>query len=48
VRLEFNPEAQAELRSAALWYDERGPGLGDDFIAEVSATLDPIGGAPES
>ena len=48
MRLELHPEAQAELRSAALWYDERRPGLGDDFIAEVSATLDRIGGAPES
>ena len=48
MRFELHPEAQAELRSASLWYDGRCPGLGDDFIAEVSATLDRIGGAPES
>ena len=48
MRLEPHPEARAELRSAALWYDEQRPGLGDDFIAEVSATLDRIGAAPES
>jgi toxin ParE1/3/4 len=48
VRLELHPEARAELRSAALWYDERRPGLGDEFVAEVSATLDRIGDAPES
>jgi plasmid stabilization system protein ParE len=48
VRLELHPEARAELRSAAIWYDERRPGLGDEFIAEVSATLDRIGDAPES
>jgi len=36
VRLELYPEARAELRSAAFWYDERRPGLGDEFIAEVS------------
>ena len=48
MRLELHPEARAELRSAALWYDERRPGLGDEFIAEVSAILDRIGGAPES
>jgi hypothetical protein len=35
VRLELHPEARAELRSAALWYDERRPGLGDEFIAEM-------------
>jgi toxin ParE1/3/4 len=48
VRLELHPEARAELRSAALWYDERRTGLGVEFIAEVSATLDRIGNAPES
>ena len=48
MRLELHPEAQAELRSAALWYDERRPGLGDEFIAEVSAALDRIGNGPES
>jgi toxin ParE1/3/4 len=48
VRLELHPEARAELRRAALWYDERRPGLGDEFIAEVSAALDRIGNAPES
>jgi hypothetical protein len=39
VRLELHPEARAELRSAALWYDERQPGLGDEFISEVAASL---------
>jgi plasmid stabilization system protein ParE len=48
VRLELHPEARAELRSAALWYDEQRQGLGDEFIADVSATLDRIGGTPES
>jgi hypothetical protein len=48
VRLELHPEARAELRSAALWYEERHSGLGDEFIAEVSAALDRIGDAPES
>ena len=48
MRLELHPEARAELRSAALWYDERRPGLGDEFIAEVSAALDRIGDAPET
>jgi len=48
VRLELHPEAQAELRSAALWYEERRPGLGDEFISEVSASLDRVRDAPES
>jgi SmpA/OmlA family protein len=29
VRLELHPEARGEFRSAALWYEERRPGLGD-------------------
>ena len=48
MRLELHPEAQAELRSAALWYDERRPGLGDEFISEASAAFGRIGDAPES
>jgi plasmid stabilization system protein ParE len=48
VRLELHPEARAELRSAALWYDERRPGLGDEFISEISASLDRVRDAPES
>ena len=46
MRLELHPDARAELRSAALWYDERRPGLGDEFISEVSAALGRIGDAP--
>ncbi len=48
MRLELHPEARAELRSAALWYDERRPGLGDEFLAEVSAALGRICDAPDS
>ena len=48
MRLELHPEARAELRSAALWYDERRPGLGDEFITEVSASLSRVGDVPES
>ncbi len=48
MRLELHPEARAELRSAALWYDEQRPGLGDEFIAEVAVALERIGDAPEA
>ena len=44
----LHPDARAELQSAALWYDERRSGLGDEFIAEISAALDRIGQNPES
>jgi toxin ParE1/3/4 len=48
VRLELHPEARTELRSAALWYEERRPGLGDEFISAISASLDRVSDAPES
>jgi plasmid stabilization system protein ParE len=48
VRAVLHPEARRELRRAALWYDERSPGLGHEFLAEVAATLDRIGERPQS
>ncbi|WP_437756632.1 type II toxin-antitoxin system RelE/ParE family toxin [Sorangium sp. So ce1389] len=30
----------------AVWYDERRPGLGDEFVAEVSSALARIGEVP--
>lgn len=48
VRVVLHPEARSELRRAALWYDEQSPGLGDEFVAEVSAVLHRIGEAPRS
>ena len=48
MRLELHPEARAELRSAALWYDERRAGLGDEFIADVSEAFGQVAAAPES
>ena len=48
MRLELHPEARAELRRAALWYDERRPRLGDQFIAEVAVAFERVGDTPES
>ena len=48
MRVELHPDARAELRSAALWYDQRRIGLGDEFITEISTVLDRIGEAAES
>ena len=45
--LELHPEARASF-VALLWYDERRPGLGDEFIAEISTALMRVGDAPES
>jgi hypothetical protein len=37
-----SPEAEAELQSAAIWYEERRPGLGIEFVAVVDRILEPI------
>ena len=42
-----HPEADAELEAAALWYEERQPGLGDAFVEEFERTLRRIVAGPE-
>jgi hypothetical protein len=48
VEAVLHPEASAELQAAALWHDEERPGLGDEFLAEVTAVLERIQAAPHS
>ena len=48
MRVELHPEARAEFRSVAIWYDEQRPGLGDEFVAEVTVTLTRIAQAVHS
>jgi hypothetical protein len=45
-RLTLRLEAVAEIREAAQWYAERGLGLDDAFLDEVSRVLRLIGSAP--
>jgi len=47
VRVDLHPEAQAEVRSSALWYEERREGWGEEFIAAVDAAFLKIGEAPK-
>ena len=39
MRVVRHPEAPRELEQAALWYEDRWPGLGMDFLEEYRATL---------
>ena len=34
-----HPEARDELREAAYWYDDREPGLGDDFYDAIDEAI---------
>jgi plasmid stabilization system protein ParE len=47
VRVELHPEARAELRSAALWYEERRSGFGDRLIERLNEAFSRVSAAPE-
>jgi hypothetical protein len=34
-RLNIRPEAEADVMEAALWYEQRKPGLGEEFITDI-------------
>jgi hypothetical protein len=38
-RLKFSSRALHEMGEAQVWYDERGPGLGEEFISAVELRL---------
>ena len=38
-RLIIRDEAEADTAEAALWYHDRTPGLGDEFLAQVRAAI---------
>jgi plasmid stabilization system protein ParE len=42
------PEAEAELQSAATWYEEKRPGLGIEFVAVVDGAFESILENPEA
>lgn len=48
MRVELHPEARAELRSAAFWYEQRRIGLGNEFVTEAATALARIGEAGDS
>lgn len=38
-RLIVRPEAERDITESALWYEERSPGLGADFLRCVDASI---------
>lgn len=46
MRYEFHPEALEEYRQAALWYSEREPELGLQFIGSVEDVIRRVVDAP--
>lgn len=47
MRVVSHPEADAELEAAALWYEQRQAGLGDDFLNQFDLTLRRVVADPE-
>ena len=48
MRLEFHPEALAEFRAAAEYYESQQRGLGSRFVNAIDAAVTRIAEAPES
>lgn len=46
-RVARHPDVPPELEAAALWYEERQPSLGGDFLEEYQATVNRILREPE-
>ena len=42
------PQAEQEFSEAVDWYNDKCPGLGYEFAAEVAATLERISNFPEA
>jgi hypothetical protein len=47
MRVVSHPEFDEELEAAALWYEERQPGLGEAFLNQFENTLRRIVTEPE-
>lgn len=47
MKVRIDPEAEAETREAAGWYEQRHPGLGLEFLAAVDNAVQRIRNTPE-
>ena len=47
LRVVFRRAARAEFDAAALWYEERQPGLGMQFISEIDHAVELAARHPE-
>ena len=46
--IEFHPEAEADMRATARWYETRSAGLGQQFLDAVNAATATIAANPEA
>jgi toxin ParE1/3/4 len=43
----IRPRAEADLLKARNWYENKRPGLGDEFLAEIGITIELLAQDPE-
>ena len=48
MRVRYVPEARTELTEAAIFYEDRRPGLGERFLAVIRGTEKLVGAFPHS
>lgn len=48
MKLRVLPNAEAEIRNVAKWYDDQRPGLREQFISELNRVFESIERFPES
>ena len=48
MQLRFRPEARFDILEARSWYEERVPGLGDEFVRAIDASVAGILRFPEA
>jgi len=44
----YAPEAEQDISDAYAWYEERSPGLGEDFLRAVDACISAIARSPRA
>lgn len=47
LKVVFRPAARAEFDGAALWYEDRQPGLGRQFVSEIDRAIGRASAHPE-
>jgi toxin ParE1/3/4 len=48
VRIQLHPNVEGELTQAAVWYEERVSGLGEDLLSEVDRWFQVIAETPHN
>ena len=46
MKVRIEPEAEAEIETAAAWYQQEAPGLGNEFMRAVEAAVGTLGRQP--